>query len=173
MLSVSLNNNVKINQTYLITMKKNVLKAGVLFLLVLVSCNSDDDNSSVNNSDISDIVNTAKSGTWRITSFIENDTNDETDNFTGYVFTFGDNDVLTAVKGDITQTGSWSVTDSSNSSDDDSNSDLDFNIGFSSPQEFIDLSDDWDIVQVSIDKITLTDVSGGDDDTDTLIFEKN
>lgn len=140
-----------------------------------VSCSDDDDNSAVNNNAaIAAVVNTAQSGTWTITSYVE-EGNDETNHFNGYTFTFGNNGVLTA-QGSNTYTGSWSVTDS-NSNDDDSpgDSDIDFNIIFVSPSpaDFMDLTDDWDIVEVTANTISLIDVSGGNGGTDTLIFEKN
>jgi hypothetical protein len=141
----------------------------------LTSCSDDDDNSSLNNSAaIAAVVNTAQSGTWHITSYIEAG-NDETNHFAGYDFTFGNNGVLTAVN-NITVTGAWSVTSSDNSSDDSpDDNDLDFNIVFTSPvpAEFLDLTDDWEIVQVTATTISLIDVSGGNGGTDTLVFEKN
>ena len=49
----------------------------------------------------------------------------------------------------------------------------DFNIAFSSPADFADLTDDWDIVQFTSVRIELIDVSGGNGGTDKLVFEKN
>ncbi len=96
----------------------------------------------------------------------------ETDNFTGYIFTFNDNGALVAVKDSTTITGTWSVTDSNSSDDDGGSSDVDLNIFFASPPDFEELSDDWDIISVSNSKIELTDVSGGNGGTDFLTFEK-
>ncbi|QYJ69493.1 hypothetical protein K1I41_07230 [Flavobacterium litorale] len=144
-----------------------------MFLFTLVtSCNSDDDSNGINNGNINAITNVVKTGTWKITTFSENG-NDETNNFTGYNFTFGDNNVLTATNGADVHTGTWSVTTSNSSSDDNSANDIDFNIGFVSPQEFTDLSDDWDIIEYSSGVIKLIDVSGGNGGTDYLTFEKN
>jgi hypothetical protein len=50
---------------------------------------------------------------------------------------------------------------------------LDFNITFSAPANFVDLTDDWDIVSYSNTTISLIDVSGGNGGTDTLVFTKN
>ena len=74
----------------------------------------------------------------------------------------------------ILYTGTWSVTDSSNSSDDsNSSSDIDFNIFFASPANFNDdLTEDWEIVTRSDSKIELIHVSGGNGGTDTLTFVK-
>jgi hypothetical protein len=55
----------------------------------------------------------------------------------------------------------------------DSISDLDFNLAFSSPAEFLELSDDWEIIEKSTTVIKLKDVSGGNGGTDYLTFTKN
>ncbi|NDI97518.1 hypothetical protein GWA97_00320 [Flavobacterium sp. LaA7.5] len=150
----------------------SLLASGVFLLVLGTSCSSDDDNGSVNNGNVNQIINTAKAGTWRITTFSE-EGNDETGHFTGYSFTFNDNSVLTATNGSNTHTGTWSVTTSDSNDDDNSESDINFNIGFVSPEEFNDLSDDWDIIEYSSSVIKLIDVSGGNGGTDYLTFEKN
>lgn len=143
----------------------------LIFMLNVASmCSNDDDNSS--SSDPTPVINAASSGTWRIT-FYEDDGTNETYHFTGYNFTFGASNVLTASNGTNTYAGVWSVTNS-NSNDDSSSNDLDFNIMFSSPAVFADeLTDDWDIISYSDTKIQLVDVSGGNGGTDYLTFEKN
>lgn len=153
--------------------RANFLVAGLIFLGSLVSCSSDDSNGAVNNGSLTEVTDTAQNGTWTVT-FYEDDGNNETNHFQGYTFTFGNNSVLTATNGTNTYTGSWSVTDS-NSSDDDDNgsSDLDFNIAFSTPASFEDLTDDWDILEINDNTIKLIDVSGGNGGTDYLTFEKN
>ena len=138
----------------------------LIFLLFIVAtaCNQDDST----NSNQTKVVNTVSSGTWRITYFNDTD-KDETTNFTGYNFTFGSS--LTATKGSTTYTGTWSVTDSN--SNDDTMDDLHFNILFTAPPDFEDLSDDWKILEMTDTKIKLVDVSGGGGGTDYLTFEKN
>lgn len=151
--------------------KINLLLAGVA-VLGIMAC-SDDDSSSTNNASVSKVRSTVESGTWRITSFVE-EANDETNHFTGYDFTFDDNGTLTADNGTNTYDGTWSVTNDSSSDDDDnSSSDVDFNIYFPSPNNFTDLNDDWDILERTDTKIRLIDVSGGNGGTDYLTFEKN
>jgi hypothetical protein len=154
-------------------MKRNFFLLAGLAIFTLASC-SDDDSSSTNNSgSVDDVVNTATSGTWHIISYIDSG-NDETNHFTGYNFTFGSSNVLTAINGTNTYTGSWSVTNSDSSDDDDSpGSDIDFNIVFASPENFADLTDDWDIQERTATVIKLVDVSGGNGGTDYLTFEKN
>ncbi|NDV43652.1 hypothetical protein GTK07_09985 [Muricauda sp. 40Bstr401] len=115
----------------------------------------------------------ALSGDWVITYFFDTD-KEETSNFNGYTFKFNADGTLVASNGTTDVNGTWSITDS-NSSDDDSNkdSDVDFNILFASPNNFEDLSDDWDIVSFTSTRIELIDVSGGNGGTDKLVFEIN
>lgn len=138
------------------------------FLTLSTSCSADDQGSSVS---VQPVINAASSGTWKITYYVDSDS-EETGQFSSYTFTFGSN-TITATNGTNTYTGTWSVTNS-NSSDDDSNDneDIDFNIGFASPANFAELSDDWHIISYSDTKIQLIDVSGGNGGTDYLTFEK-
>ena len=152
-------------------MKKLIL-IPALFCLIMLNvasmCSSDDNSSS---SDPTPVINIASQGTWRITSYIDSG-NNQTSDFTGYNFTFGASNALTASNGTNTYTGTWSVvTDTSN--DDNPSSDLDFNIAFLSPANFTELTDDWDIVSFTPTTISLIDVSGGNGSTDTLVFTKN
>ena len=162
-------------------MKKKIKYFGILFvLLAFVACTNDD--SSDNNpadltAEIEEIQNLASSGSWVVTSFVDSGV-DETDDFTGYSFTFNANGSLVADNGTNMVEGSWSVTgdDSDNSSDDsssDDSDDIDFNIFFASPDSFSELTEDWEIVSRSNTRIDLIHISGGDGSTDTLTFERN
>jgi len=143
----------------------------MLFMLNVASmCSSDDDNTPAT-VDPTPVINTAQSGTWRITLFNDSGTN-ETSNFTGYNFTFASGNVLTATNGTNTYNGTWSVT-SDTSGDDSPSNDLDFNIAFSSPPDFEELTEDWNIITYTTTKIQLIHVSGGGGGTDYLTFEKN
>ena len=142
-----------------------------VFMLSTASTCSSDDNSSSSSTDPNPVINTVSQGTWRITSYIDSET-DETNHFTGYNFTFATGNVLTATNGTNTYSGTWSVT-SDDSNDDNPSSDLDFNLFFASPADFADLSDDWDIVSRTDSKVQLIDISGGNGGTDYLTFEKN
>jgi hypothetical protein len=130
-------------------------------------CSSDDASIATNQTNL---VNTATSGTWRITSYLDSGVV-ETNNFSGYNFIFSQNGTLTAIGNGLTNSGTWSITDTN--SNDDSLDDLDFNISFSSPADFFDLTDDWEIVSRTDTKIVLIDISGGNGGTDNLTFEKN
>jgi hypothetical protein len=137
--------------------------------LAVVSCSEEEVATTTTQTQVQTNV---KSGTWRITKFIDSGTS-ETNHFTGYNFTFNNSGVLNANNGTNNYDGTWSVTDSNSSNDDDSQDDLDFNINFSLSNDFEDLSDDWDFVSQSTTKIELVDVSGGNGGIDSLTFERN
>ncbi|NBC56709.1 MAG: hypothetical protein GVY05_00255 [Bacteroidetes bacterium] len=153
------------------TTQSSFLIIGCFSLLLLISCSSDDDSSPINISP-DEVENTMQNGTWRITNFVDSGIN-ETEDFTGYDFTFESSGILNASDGNNNFSGIWSVTNSNSNDDSPDDSDLDFNINFNFPQDFQDLSDDWDIISHSPNKIELTDVSGGNGETDFLTFEIN
>ena len=110
----------------------NGLLAMLSLTLMSSMCSSDDmDNPNNNSQQIMLIENTAVSGSWTISSYVDSG-QDETNDYNGYTFTFNDDGTVVATNGGNTINGTWSVTDSSNSND-DSNSvdDIDFNISFS------------------------------------------
>jgi len=157
-------------------MKTSLVNLIILFFAVLFfkSCSKDDNNTSdiIDSSDIPAIRSALMDGEWRITYYFDTD-KDETSDYSGYTFTFQDNGTLGATDGNTALSGAWSITDSDNSDDDNSSSDIDFNIVFSSPDIFEELSDDWDIKKYSNSSIELVDVSGGNGGTDLLTFSKN
>ena len=153
---------------------KWILLNMLALLLVGAACESNSDETvTQDQADASDLRSKAVQGQWRITYFFDSD-KEETDHFSGYVFTFGSNGTVTAVNGAIEVSGTWSVTDSDSSDDDspDDSDDVDFNLFFATPPDFEELSDDWDILEYSDSRIKLIDISGGDGDTDYLTFEK-
>ncbi len=138
-------------------------------MLNVASMCSSDDNSAFNVSQ-TDMINTVSSGTWRVTLYNDSGTI-RTSNFTGYNFTFATNSSITATNGINTYSGTWSIIDTN--SNDDNLYDLDFNIAFSAPTNFADITDDWHILSKTATKIEFIDVSGGNGGTDYLTFEKN
>ncbi len=141
--------------------------------LLVASCDSNDDPANTAaDVNAAELQSTAQDGQWRITYYFDSD-KEETDDYTGYAFTFGADGTVTASNGTTEVTGTWSVTDSSSSDDSpDDSSDVDFNLFFAAPPIFEELSDDWDILEYSGNRIRLIDVSGGDGSTDYLTFEK-
>ncbi|PHR71928.1 MAG: hypothetical protein COA67_05475 [Lutibacter sp.] len=138
----------------------------MIAILTMSSTCSDDDDTFNSNTDIAEIKNVASTGVWVITYFYDTD-HEETNNFTGYQFDFSSNENLIATKNTSIVNGTWSVTSSSSSSND-----VDFNILFSTPTNFEELSDDWEIIRYTSTKIELIDISGGNGGTDYLTFEK-
>ena len=155
-------------------MKKIKLISAIMFLFIVTifsSC-SDEDDVAVNNSvDPTPVINMVNTGTWRIT-FYQDSGIDETSDFSGYNFSFGAGNILSATNGTNTYTGTWSVT-SDNSNDDSPSNDLDFNIAFSAPANFAELTEDWNIISYTATKVQLVHVSGGGGGTDYVTFEKN
>ena len=146
-------------------MKKILLP--VIALGLLAAC------SKWNNSQ-NQINKTAIDGTWIVSSYID-DGDDETADFTTFRLDFLEDGTLNAT--DLLSSnsnpypGTWSITDS-NSNDDDSLDDLDFNINFAVGNKLDDLSDDWDIISYTDTEIKLIDVSGGGGGTDYLTLTK-
>jgi hypothetical protein len=145
----------------------------LIFLFNVASTCSNDDNSNSSSNELQQqVINTVSSGTWKVTFYQESGV-DHTPYFTGFNFTFGSNNVLTATNGTNTYTGSWSVTSDDKSNNDNSKDDVDFNIAFPSPSNFLELTEDWHILERTNTKIRLTHVSGGNGGTDFLTIEKN
>ncbi|MEQ9466405.1 MAG: hypothetical protein RLN88_03285 [Ekhidna sp.] len=145
-------------------MKTSVV-SGLVGLLLITSCAKDDSNSNTLQEQIEEVLHDK---TFVITSFIDSG-NDETSHFNCYAFEFKSDGTVTATNDDETYNGTWSI--SNDASDDNSESDLDFNLHFSVTNAFEDLNDDWDIVNYNETSIELTDVSGGNGGTDLLTFE--
>ncbi len=136
-------------------------------MLFIVSCRNNDDTNNMIQSQIQANV---KSGSWRVTKFIDSGV-DETNNFSGYSFIFNGSGIINANNGINDYSGTWVITDSN--SNDDTQNDLDFVINFNLTNDFQDLNDDWDFVTQSSTKIELKDISGGNGGVDYLTFEKN
>lgn len=141
-------------------MKKIILFLAIAAMAAISSCSKNDDNSITAGS----VSSTVSSGTWRVTYYWDTD-HEETSNFSGYAFTFAGGNVLTAVNGGSTVTGTWQTgTD---------NSTVKLIISFVTPANFAEISEDWHVLERTDTKIRLQHVSGGSGGTDYLTFEKN
>ncbi|MCF6142443.1 hypothetical protein L1S34_14195 [Flavobacterium sp. K77] len=149
------------------TIKTNILLALLFMLTTAMSCSDDDLNT--NGNDVAAIVSIVNQGTWAVSYYYDRD-HEETNGFAGFTFTFEGNNTVTATNGTNTYKGTWSVTDEN--SNDDSPNDLDFNLAFTSPAQFLEISDDWEIIEKSATVLKLKDVSGGNGGTDFLTFTK-
>jgi hypothetical protein len=123
--------------------------------------NSDDDNPVFVNVPITP-ENMVIFGVWRVTIYQEAD-NVQTDHFTGYNFTFGTDNSITANNVTNIHSENWSF-----SADDIGTSD--FNIFFASPDNFAELPEDWDVLESTSTKLRLKRTCGGDGNVDYLTF---
>jgi hypothetical protein len=144
-------------------------KASYLIVIFLMAISCGDDSLEQPNTKAQEMRDIVTNGRWIIAYFFDSGT-EETDKFNGYTFDFGSGGTVNATNGPIKHSGLWSVTPEGNSND---YTDMDFNLSFSDPPEFAELSLDWEIISVSSSKISLQRVSGGSGDTDLLTFEKN
>lgn len=146
-------------------MKNYLLILITICSIAIFSCTKKDDTVSPTAVNPTTVSNNATAGSWRVTYYWDTD-HDETSSFSGYSFTFGASNNVTAVKsGASSVTGTWSTgTD---------NSTTKFILSFASPASFLEISDDWHVIEMTATKIALKDVSGGNGGIDYLTFEKN
>jgi hypothetical protein len=109
-------------------------------------------------------------GTLKITFNWDSNLN-ETINFDSFNFSFGANNELIATEGTNTYNGTWSITDTNGYIDSLSN--FKFDITFNAPIHFVEILDDWEIIDESESYIKLRDVIERSDQKDFLAFSKN
>lgn len=119
-------------------------------------CGDDDDT---NDSELTTIL---LDGEW-IVAFFEEDGDDLTALYEAFVFDFQENNEVIADNGSIV-VGTW------NAFNNDQEINLDFGVSNNLLEELND--DDWEVVQIEIDRVELIDVSGGGGGTDIVVFEK-
>lgn len=151
--------------------KHNPMKRILLFLLAALSMAACHDDSPSTNTQATNIENIAKQGPWQIIRFEDSGT-DHTSNFNGYAFEFNSDNKLKASSISASHTGTWSITDDDSGDDNADYDDIDFNITFTTPATFEELSEDWEIISITSTKIELRHISGGNGGTDFLTFEK-
>ena len=137
----------------------------LLFVLNVASMCSDDDDTSSQVSNPTEITSTLADRQWIVTLYKENDVV-KTNNYSGYNFTFGTDSALSATNGTTTQSGDWSTyTDSGYTKLDIMFTALD--------GPFEEISEDWNVISRTATKIELKHVSGGDGSSDYLTLEKD
>ncbi len=122
-----------------------------------------DDNND--DGDVPEIRNIMMGGDWMVAKY-KDDGVDETENYAPYTFSFRPEHLISITTGETDPVipGSWRVLRNS-----DNDLMVYLNLGDQDPLG--ELTDDWDIVSISNDRIELKD--GGDDHSDdTLVFEK-
>lgn len=109
-------------------------------------------------------------GTLKITFYWDTDFN-ETINFNILNFSFEANNALTATDGINTYNGTWLITDTSGYID--NLADLKFDITLTSPINFVETINEWEVIDKSQSYIKLKNVIGDKGGTDILTFSKN
>ena len=130
---------------------KTTAKLILLALTIsLFSCSKSNDNnvtpSSTNKTE-------QVTGNWNVTYYLDSG-KDETSDFSGYNFAFNSGDVLLAVNGSTTYTGSWRIGDSSSRDDSSSNRLV---ITISGSKAIDNLQHNWLIVKITDKEIWLKD----------------
>lgn len=109
-------------------------------------------------------------GSWKISCYWKSE-RDEMINFTGFNFSFGANDALTVTDGANTYKGTWTILEADTNNE--SLSDLKFNIAFAYPIHFVEIIDGWENIEKSPNYFELRDQSIRNGITDFLTFSKN
>ncbi len=121
-------------------------------------------DDSVNDGDVPEIRNVLMGGDW-VVALYEDEGVDETDNYGGYSFAFSPENTVTVSEGtDPFLTGLWRILR-------DSDEGLKVFLNFGDEPLFGELTDDWDFVSISANRIELKDVSG-DGSISTLVLER-
>jgi hypothetical protein len=122
----------------------------LILALVLVSFFTTLQSSSCSKNDDSATVNTAVSGTWRVSLYW--DKKDETSKFNGYTFSFTSGGLATATNGSTTINGTWSQSSSK------------FTISFGTNATLGNLNKSWLIEQKTATAINLKDDNPSSDE---------
>ena len=144
-------------------MKKILLALTVLAVSFTACKKNDDNNSAVTTTAVN---STVTSGTWRVTFFSNNGTN-ETSNYGGFNFTFVSNGTVSAANNLFAINGTWSTAVDNNK--------VKLTMNFPTPtvNAFLELNQDWEVTARTDTKVTMQHVSAGASGTDYLTIEKN
>ncbi|MBG6061330.1 hypothetical protein IWX83_001111 [Flavobacterium sp. CG_9.1] len=154
---------------------KKILFFPVLFFIFLLNiagtCCADEVVVTSTVDKIPDAIrSTLNQGTWKITYFFDSKTN-KLNSFSGYNFTFGLNDVLTAQSTSLDYSGKWSVI-KSNKMDDNPHNDIEFTIAFLNPNG-AGISEDWSVFEITPTQLRLRTTESSAGETKYLTFEKS
>lgn len=153
---------------------KKIVGLPVLFCIFLLTtagtcCNEDPVATAA--VDAAPLISSLKNETYKISYFFDDNAN-KTSLFSGYTFTFGPNNVLTAYKEATGYAGSWSVQQS-NVVDDNPKNDLDFSIVFTGPDQLAVLSTHWEVYERTATRVILREANAAATGMTYVTFEKN
>ena len=124
---------------------KGLIVTAALVSLLLTACEEHLDKKI--SPALPDIQSVVVNSQWRVTSLIDSDL-DQTRNFEGYYFNFDGGNNLVVSDGFNNYLGTWSAGESDQSQ-------KNFSIVFSSPDNFTHLSGDWQIQNITDSKMEL------------------
>lgn len=125
-----------------------------------------DDNATTPDGDVLEIRNVMMGGEWMVAKYMKGEV-DETQNFMPYSFAFGPEHIMSITLGDTgtTQPGIWRVL---------RNSDGKLKVYLNAGIEGVlaDLTDDWDFVSMTSNRIELKSYNDSNTSYEVLVFEK-
>lgn len=125
-------------------MKPFALALPLLFFFTLAACDEEQDPDSPSEQ----VTNTLTAHDWKVTYFLDANVN-ETANFSGWVFAFQPEGVVTAKKGTTTKVGIWTTIDYADEYL------CNVVIGFDPGDFFGDLGADWSVLELASGKVRL------------------
>jgi hypothetical protein len=127
---------------------KTTAKLYILALTIsLASCSKSNDDNPSNTNNTGQVT-----GNWKVTYYFDSG-KDETSDYNGYTFNFNTGNILEAVTGSATYTGTWTLGEPG----DDDNSSNKFVITITGNKAMDDLTDDWKILKMTDTEIWLQD----------------
>jgi hypothetical protein len=125
-----------------------------------------EDNQNAPDGDVLEIRNVMMGGEWMVAQYTDGDV-DETQNFMPYTFVFGMDHVMSITTGQTgaTQAGIWRVLRNS-----DGKLKVYLNAGIEGA--LIDITDDWDFVSMTNNRIELKSFNDANASYEVLVFEK-
>ncbi len=142
-------------------MKKVIFGLIALMVLTFSACTKDD--KSNNGTNEADVKSNATSGSWVVTYFVFNGS-DNTTAHSGFSFTFKSDNTLQATNSLLTQQGTWTVSSTNGVTR------LAITFPASSLQALKDMSQSWQVVSTTNAKLSLRNATATGDNI--LLFER-
>ncbi|MCM8570016.1 hypothetical protein NE848_11545 [Gramella jeungdoensis] len=148
---------------------KNVL---ILFSLSLIlACDNDKDDIALSAAEAAQLNQIVMQGEWRISNYSSNG-NDNTANYSDYIFVFEDDNNLSVTSPSDNINGTWRISNDSGS-EFDSYYDVDFNIFFGSSDKLGELTNNYDVISATNDEIKLSLENSPNGNSAYLTFSQN
>ncbi len=137
----------------------------ILSLLVLISCNKDDNKGDVITNEFEQIQIILPQGKWKVTSFYSEHA-DHTIDFETFIFSFNEDGTVNGKTDLFSEDGTWLYKTTSENGEQ-------LILQFSGTPPFDKITENWTIVSLNVSKIELTHkIGNNDDNTKLLTFSK-